>query len=133
MPSQGLPQLSEARRGHASLVRLERCPQLRCLGGDPTTGYELTLPLDRDGEIDILMLSRDPSLWRVRRFEKGHDDLTGGFVRDPLGTWIVRYDDDHAERADGFAGSARFHNNNIINVVEGGEFWAYRVTSVEPI
>ena len=133
MPNQELPQLSEAGRGHASRVRLERCPQLRCFSGDPATGYELMLPLDRDGEIDVLMLSRDSSLWRVRRFEKGHDDLTGVFVRDAFGTWFVRYDDDHRERADGFAGSVRFRNNNIINVVEGGEFWAYRVTSIEPI
>ena len=132
MSNQALPQLPDARRGHASQVRLERCPQLRCFSGDPNTGYELTLPLDRDGEIDALMLSRAPSLWRVRRFEQGHDDLTGSFARDPLGAWIVRYGNDPA-RSDGFAASVRFCANSLINVVEGKEVWAYRVTAIEPV
>lgn len=133
MSSQSLPKLSEARRGNPIRVRLERCPQLRCFAGDPATGYELTLPLDRDGEIDALMLARTPSEWRVRRFAKGQDDLNGGFVGDPLGTWVVRYGDDQPARSDSFARSVRFYPNAIINVVEGREVWAYRVTSIAPL
>lgn len=132
MSNQTLPQLPDVRRGQASRVRLERCPQLRCFSGEPSTGYELTLPLDRDGEIDALMLSRSPSTWRVRRFEQGQDDRMGNLVRDPLGAWIVRYGDD-PERSDGFAASVRFRVNCLINVVEGKEVWAYRVTAIEPI
>jgi hypothetical protein len=133
MSDQALPQLPEARRGHASRVRLERCPQLGCFNGDKATGYELTLPLDPDGEIDALALSRAPSLWQVRRFETGHVDLIGGFVRDRLGAWMVRYGDGTPARSDGFADSVRFRSNSIINVVEGAEVWAYRVASVAPI
>lgn len=132
MSNQALPQLPDARRGHASRVRLERCPQLRCFSGNPSTGYELTLPLDRDGEIDALMLSRSPSTWRVRRFEQGQDDRMGNLVRDSLGAWLVRYGNDPA-RSDGFAASVRFCPNSLINVVEGKEVWAYRVTTIEPI
>lgn len=133
MSNPALPQLPEARRGHASRVRLERCPQLKCFNGDPTTGYELALPLDPDGEIDALMLSRDPSLWQVRRFEKGLVDLIGSVVRDPLGAWMVRYGNGQPARTDGFSGSVRFRTNSIVNVVEGAEVWAYRVVSIVPI
>lgn len=133
MPDQNLPKLPEARRGHPFRLRLERCPQLRCFTGDPATGYELTLPLDRDGEIDALMLARDPARWRVRRFAAGQADLNGGFVRDPLGSWIVRYADDQQLRSDSFARSVRFHLHSIINVIEGREVWAYRIASIEPL
>ncbi|WP_055046732.1 hypothetical protein [Devosia sp. A16] len=133
MADQVLPRLPEARRGHASRVRLERCPQLRCFDGDPATGYELTLPLDPDGEIDALALSHSPSSWQVRRFEKGGNDLVGSLVRDRLGAWMARYDKGEASRSDCFSGSVRFRANSIINVVEGAEVWAYRVASVVPV
>jgi hypothetical protein len=119
--------------GHAKRVRLERCPQLGCFNGDPATGYELTLPLDADGEIDALALSRTPSLWQVRRFETNHDDLTGSIVRDSLGAWMIRYGNGQPARSDGFAPSVRFRPNSLINVVEGKEVWAYRVSAIAPI
>lgn len=133
MSSQALPRLPEAHLGSVSRVRLERCPQLKCFDGDPATGYELTLPLDPDGEIDALALSRTPSQWQVRRFEKDHDDRIGRIGRDPLGAWMVHYGDGHPARSDGFAGSVRFRANNIINVIEGTEVWAYRVAAVARI
>ncbi len=133
MPNQSLPQLSEARIGHASRVRLERCPQLDCVNGDPTTGYELTLPLDRDGEIDPLVLARDPVTWQVRRFEKDHPDLTGGLAHDSAGGWVCRYGNDQEARYDQLTNSSRFRPNSIIDVLEGGQVWAYRVTSIGPV
>lgn len=133
MSNQSLPQMSDARIGHASRVRLERCPQIGCVNGDPTTGYELTLPLDRDGEIDPLVLARDPAKWQVRRFEKGHPDLAGGVARDAAGGWGFRYGNDQEARCDRLANSSRFRPNSIIDVFEGGQTWAYRVMSIGPV
>ena len=133
MSNQALPRLPEARSVHPSRVRLERCPQLRCFDGDPATGYELTLPLDSDGEIDTLALSRAPASWQVRRFEKDADDLIGNLVREPLGAWMVHYAKGDVARSDSFAGAVRFRLNSLINVVEGSEVWAYRVASIAPV
>ncbi len=133
MTTEHLPHLPEARIGHVSRVRLERCPQVHCVNGDPATGYELTLPLDRDGEIDPLVLARDPTLCQVRRFQEDHPDLTGSLVRNADGAWVLRYGSDQEARYDRFADSSRFRANNLIDVLEGGQIWTYRIMSIRPV
>jgi len=122
------------RTGRPCRIRMELVRQVGHPAGDGATGYELVLPLDRDGHIDATSWVDDPGACVVRRFRPGLPAAQGTLARAPRGRWYFDYG--AGSSAAGHEGLAedRLTAGNFIAIVEDdGNLRTYRITSVTPV
>jgi hypothetical protein len=67
-------------------IRLELARSRAFPGGSARHGYEVVIPLDRDGRIE-----KAPEVCTVHRFWEGDDDLVGELVHPAPDTWAFSY------------------------------------------
>jgi len=72
-------------------VRLELARTPRFPEGNPACGYELVLPLDRDGLLDAGEWRQHPEACTVRRFWQGENDGMGRLIHTRHRTWAFSY------------------------------------------
>ncbi|MBX3576341.1 MAG: hypothetical protein KF723_03960 [Rhizobiaceae bacterium] len=100
--------------------------------GQAGTGYDLLVPLDRQGRIELSEWKAHQLLCRVRRFATGDEDQVGRLRRKPGGQWYFDYaagesDDDIAFRFD----DERFVPGEYVSLAHGGRSHTYQVARVE--
>ncbi|MBA8903143.1 hypothetical protein [Phyllobacterium sp. P30BS-XVII] len=100
--------------------------------GDNNQGYDLLLPLDKNGHIDAREWKVTQDKCRVRHFRPGQDDLIGRLRRKPGGQWYVDYtigetDDELIFRLS----DERFAIGEYISIKSAGVMHTYRVITIE--
>jgi hypothetical protein len=117
------------------LVRLELARTRESPEGDPHHGYEIRMPLSRDGHIDEKAFKDQAQLCTVRHFRPHDEDTRGQLVRTRSGGWAISYlpgeDDDEPMFK---LGGHVFRAGEYISVTErdGGE-QVFRVASVRDL
>ena len=113
-------------------VRLEMARNPRHPEGDGACGYEIKVPLDPDGHIDIAAFKRDRKGCTVRRFWRNEDDKVGELHHTRHGAWAFSYepgeeDDEPLFRLD----SHVLRQGEYVTVREhNGEAVTFRVTRI---
>lgn len=78
-------------------VRLEMARNPGHPEGDATCGYEIKVPLDDSGHIDLEAFRRDRKVCTVRRFWRGEDEKVGELHHTRHGTWAFSYEPGEAD------------------------------------
>jgi hypothetical protein len=73
-----------------NVIRLELARTPEFPGGSASRAFMLRVPLDRDGLIDEVSLTRRPAMATVRRFWPNEPDQTGYIVRNGA-SWAFSY------------------------------------------
>ena len=118
-------------------IRLELARDKDFPDGSSRHGYELVLPLDAQGKIDLESWKQTRERCRVHRFWRGEDDEVGHMVRTRGGQWAFHYDvnGDPDEDETGFRlGEHCFKPGEYVSIKEhDGEMRTFRVVSVRPL
>lgn len=72
-------------------VRLELARTQEFPEGSRNHGYELTVPVDREGHLDREGWHKDKTRCKVRRFWAGEDDQFGNLVHTRRHAWAFSY------------------------------------------
>jgi hypothetical protein len=72
-------------------VRLELARTPEFPEGNPACGYELVLPLDRNGLLDASEWRQHPAACTVRRFWEGAEDEKGQLIHTRQRAWAFSY------------------------------------------
>jgi hypothetical protein len=114
------------------VVRLELARTKEHPDGDPRHGYEIRMPLTRDGRIDAKTYKDEAQLCTVRHFRPDAEDERGQIGRTSRGSWAISYlpgedDDEPVIRL----GDHVFRVGQYVTIVErdGGE-QVFKVVSV---
>lgn len=73
-------------------IRLEMARNPGHPDGDSACGYEIRVPLDANGHIDVEAFRRDRKACTVRRFWRGEDEKLGELHHTRHGTWAFSYE-----------------------------------------
>lgn len=117
------------------LVRLELARTPAFPDGDSNHGYEIRMPLSRDGRIDAKAFKKAATLCTVRHFRPGQDDDRGQLVRTEGGGWAISYvpgedDDERMIRLDTHV----FRIGEYVSISEHGVgVQAFRVASINDV
>jgi hypothetical protein len=118
-------------------IRLELARDQGFPDGSNRHGYELVLPLDSQGHIDLEGWKKNRDKCRVHRFWQGEEDEVGHMVRTRGGQWAFHYDVDGDPDEDdtGFRlGEHVFKPGEYVSIKEhDGEMRTFRVVSVRPL
>ncbi|WP_455372471.1 hypothetical protein [Limibacillus halophilus] len=118
-------------------IRLELARDRGFPDGSNRHGYELVVPLDSQGHIDLEAWKASREKCRVHRFWQGEDDEVGHLVRTRRGEWAFHYDVDGDPDEDdtGFRlGEHSFKPGEYVSIREhDGEMRTFRVVSVRPL
>ncbi len=111
---------------HLELAREKGHPD-----GDRKEGYDLLVPLDRDGRLDADEWRAHKAACRVRRFRAGETDAIGLLRRRPGGQWYLDYAEGDADDEAGFRfNDERFVPGEYVSLTRGGHTHTYRIVSV---
>jgi hypothetical protein len=127
------PKTSAALPRNFRRIRLELAREHGHPEGSSRDGYELVVPLNKDGHIDAEAWRSNRDLCRVTRFRSDEDDEIGHIVHRPGGAWAFHYDvegNDDDEAGYRFQ-SERFEVGEYVSVTEDEKQHTYRVISVE--
>ena len=117
------------RRVRAELARSPEFPE-----GSVHHGYELILPLDKDGKIDVEAWRKHRALCSVRRFWNGDDDEKGEeLTHTSHGHWSFSYPSGevHREPIHRFEDHA-FREGEYVSVRErDGRTYTFRIVAVK--
>ena len=118
-------------------IRLELARDKDFPDGSSRHGYELVLPLDAQGKIDLERWKQTRERCRVHRFWRGEDDEVGHMVRTRGGQWAFHYDvngDPDADETGFRLGEHCFKPGEYVSIKEhDGEMRTFRVVSVRPL
>ncbi|RFC64732.1 hypothetical protein DY251_18990 [Mesorhizobium denitrificans] len=100
--------------------------------GDRDEGYDLLLPLDREGFLDPHEWKKSQEACRVRYFQNGETVRIGRLRRKPGGQWYFDYEEGDRDDEIGFRlGEECFRVGEYVSVGRGDEFHTYQVARVE--
>ncbi len=118
-------------------IRLELARDPQHPEGSNRHGYEIVVPLDSQGRIDLEAWKDQRKDCRVHRFWAGEEDEVGHMVRTRGGHWAFHYDvdGDPDEDETGFRlGEHVFKPGEYVSIKEhDGEMRTFRVVSVRPV
>jgi hypothetical protein len=121
-------------------IRLQLARSKEFPKGSARHGYDLVVPLDKNGHIDPELWRRHREACRVRRFWEGEDDAVGHLVHKPGGAeharWAFEYAPGAAEDEEaGFRfGVHTFSPGEYVSIKdEDGELHTFVVAFVEPM
>jgi len=120
-----------------SSIRLELARDQDFPEGSANRGYELMVPLDEAGRIDVELWRRERKNCRVWRFWEGEPDEYGHLRHTRGGAWAFHYDiegdpddDETGYRFD----SHLFKEGEYISIREhDGAMRTFKVVSVKPV
>lgn len=100
--------------------------------GKEQEGYDLLVPLDRDGRLDPLEWKARQDKCRVRRFSDAENDRIGRLRRKPGGQWYFDYAEGDLDDELGFRlGEERFVTGEYVSIGRKGAMHTYQVARVE--
>jgi hypothetical protein len=95
-------------------------------------GYDLLVPLDRDGHLDAGEWKQHQKACRVRHFRPALEDRIGLLRRKPGGQWYFDYAEGDNDNEIGFKlGAERFTVGEYVSVSSAGVMHTYQVAVVE--
>lgn len=99
--------------------------------GDAHEGYDLLVPLDKNGHLDAAEWKAKQNLCRVRRFRSKGEDLIGALRRKPGGQWYFDYAQGESDDEIVFnLSDERFVQGEYLSVRNDGTMHPYRITLV---
>jgi len=100
--------------------------------GEPGEGYDLLVPLDKDGRLDADTWRKHQSACRVRRFTDDGGARIGRLRRKPGGQWYFDYEAGESDDEIGFRlGEERFMTGEYVSVGHAETMRTYQVARVE--
>jgi hypothetical protein len=100
--------------------------------GERSEGYDLLVPLDKDGRLDADTWRKHKSACRVRRFTEEGDARIGRLRRKPGGQWYFDYEAGESDDEIGFRlGEERFMTGEYVSVGRTRTMRTYQVARVE--
>jgi hypothetical protein len=98
---------------------------------DATSGYDLVLPLDLRGYIDVAEWKARAAECRVRRFRPDQEDRIGRLRRKPGGRWCFDYGEDGEDgNLEYLFGTDRFVAGEHVSVLCNGAVKTYEIARV---
>lgn len=100
--------------------------------GDRHEGYDLLVPLDREGHLDAQTWKVHQAACRVRRFDQDGEVRIGRLRRKPGGQWYFDYEEGDADDEIGFRlGAERFITGEYVSIGRHSSMRTYQVARVE--
>ena len=100
--------------------------------GERGEGYDLLVPLGKDGRLDARVWKEHQAACRVRRFKSDAEDRIGKLRRKPGGQWYFDYAEGERDDEIGFhLGEERFVPGEYVSIRSGGAMHTYQVARVE--
>jgi hypothetical protein len=114
-------------------VRLRLARERAHPQGSQADGYDLVVPLDKTGRIDVALWKSNRELCRVVHYRSDEEHDVGHLVRGSGGQWKFHYDvkGDEDDPAGYRFSEERFTVGEYISIIEMGEPHTYRVMTVE--
>src|SRR5262245_48671911 len=117
---------------HFRAVRLLLAREKGHPEGERGAGYDLLVPLDREGRLDPHEWKTHQGACRVRHFRAGAEDRIGRLRRKPGGQWYFDYVEGERDDEIGFhLGEARFAPGEYVSIRSNGAMHTYQVERVE--
>jgi hypothetical protein len=120
-------------------IRMQLARSKEFPNGSSRRGYDLIVPLDKEGHIDPELWHSHRDACRVRRFWEDEDDAVGHLVHKPGGAehaqWTFEYDRTAEDEEAGYRfGLHAFQPGEYVSIRnEDGELHTFVVTSVVPV
>ena len=100
--------------------------------GERDEGYDLLVPLDKDGRLDAHEWKTHQAACRVRHFSSAEDPRIGRLRRKPGGQWYFDYAEGERDDEIGFhLGQERFVTGEYVSIGRNGVMHTYQVARVE--
>ena len=100
--------------------------------GGHDEGYDLLVPLDKDGRLDASVWKTHQAACRVRHFSGSEEARIGRLRRKPGGQWYFDYTEGERDDEVGFQlGEERFVTGEYVSVRRKGVMHTYQVARVE--
>ena len=100
--------------------------------GEHEVGYDILVPLDKNGQLMAAEWKSHHEACRVRRFRSGENDRIGRIRRKPGGHWYFDYAECECDDEIGFRfGEERFVTGEYVSIASSGSQHTYRVARVE--
>lgn len=100
--------------------------------GERGEGYDLLVPLGKDGRLDAHAWKEHQAACRVRRFKADGEDRIGLLRRKPGGQWYFDYAEGERDDEIGFhLGDERFVPGEYVSIRSAGVMHTYQVVRVE--
>jgi hypothetical protein len=100
--------------------------------GEHDEGYDLRVPLDKDGRLDAHVWKTHQAACRVRHFSVTEDARIGRLRRKPGGQWYFDYTEGERDDEIGFhLGDERFVTGEYVSIGRNGVMHTYQVARVE--
>jgi hypothetical protein len=120
-------------------IRLRLARSKEFPNGSSRHGYDLVVPLDKEGRIDPALWRKHRDACRVRRFWADEEDAVGHLVHKAGGAehaqWMFEYNGTAEDEEAGYRfGVHAFAPGEYVSIKnEDGELHTFVVTSVEPV
>ena len=100
--------------------------------GEHKVGYDILVPLDKNGQLISTEWKSHQEACRVRCFRSGEDDQIGRLRRKPGGQWYFDYAEGEGDDEIGFRfGEERFVTGEYVSIASTGSQHTYQVARVE--
>ena len=100
--------------------------------GDRGEGYDLLVPLGKEGRLDPAEWKAHQDACRVRHFKSDAEDRIGRLRRKPGGQWYFDYVEGERDDEIGFhLGDERFVLGEYVSIRRGSVMHTYQVARVE--
>jgi hypothetical protein len=100
--------------------------------GEHAVGYDILVPLDKNGQLISVEWKLHQEACRVRRFRSGADDRIGRLRRKPGGQWYFDYAEGELDDEIGFRfGEERFVTGEYVSIASNGTQHTYQIARVE--
>ena len=100
--------------------------------GEHEVGYDILVPLDKNGQLVPAEWKSHQEACRVRQFRNGENDRIGRLRRKPGGQWYFDYAEGERDDEIGFRfGEERFVTGEYLSITSGGSQHTYQIGRVE--
>jgi hypothetical protein len=100
--------------------------------GEHEIGYDILVPLNKNGQLIPGEWKSHQQACRVRRFRSGENDQIGRLRRKPGGQWYFDYADGERDDEIGFRfGEERFVTGEYVSITSSGNQHTFQVARVE--
>tara|TARA_R110002051_G_scaffold154937_8_gene227084 strand:- start:861 stop:1229 length:369 start_codon:yes stop_codon:yes gene_type:complete len=116
-------------------IRLELAREPDHPRGDASSGYDLVVPLDADGRLDLAALRAEPDRCRVRRFVDDATVATGQLRHTTGDRWVLDLEPGDTEDVTGFRlGEEKFVLGEYVSMLTAsGAQHTYAVKRLQPV